>query len=286
MSALSQLIPWQPSVTVVVVTLFFAVLYFRGSSRHHLACWRRVMFWIGLVLLYGALHTRMDYYAEREFFMHRIQHVLLHHLGPFLIALSAPGPVLWAGLPDTWKKRWAEPWLASWPVRTFFSVIMNPLISATVFVLLIWMWLIPTIHFYAMLDVTLYRIMNWSVTIDGLFFWFLVLDQRRSPPARLKPAVRVILAASVIPPQMVSGAFVTLATSNLYPLYELCGRAFAGISSQEDQVYGGLILWISGTMMSVIGALLALYFWYNSEEGSEAKQASELAKKHPLDGAR
>ncbi|HAB04112.1 MAG TPA: cytochrome c oxidase assembly protein, partial [Alcanivorax sp.] len=43
---------------------------------------------------YAVIHTQFDYYARYMFFMHRIQHLVLHHLGAFLIALANPLPVL------------------------------------------------------------------------------------------------------------------------------------------------------------------------------------------------
>ena len=51
------------------------------------------------MLLYVSLHTQLDYYAEHQFFIHRLQHLVLHHLGPFLIVLSSPGTTLLAGMP-------------------------------------------------------------------------------------------------------------------------------------------------------------------------------------------
>ena len=262
-----MLVPWQPSPTVVITIVVCGWLFLRGRREERVPAWRQVVFWTGLVLLYASLHTRLDYYAEREFFIHRVQHVVLHHIGPFLIALAWPGRAMHAGVPESWRKRWVDPFLSSRPVRLFFDFLMNPVISGTLFVGLIGLWLIPPIHFYAMLDVRLYRLMNWTMALDGLVFWFLTLDPRPSPPARMRPGVRVLLLAAVIPPQVLAGAAVSLSTSNIYPLYELCGRALAGFTAIQDQTIGGLILWIPGAMMSILGAIFVLGTWYWNEEG-------------------
>ena len=42
-----------------------------------------------MLILYLSMHTRLDYYAERMFFIHRLQHLVLHHLGPLLIILMS-----------------------------------------------------------------------------------------------------------------------------------------------------------------------------------------------------
>ena len=62
-------------------------------------------FWAGMAIVYIALHTYFDYYAEHEFFMHRIQQVLLHHLAPLCLIAAYPGTVLRAGLPLGWRVR-------------------------------------------------------------------------------------------------------------------------------------------------------------------------------------
>lgn len=271
---LTWLVPWQPSPTVLLATLLAGWLYWRGCRATPVSVARQISFWTGLALLYAALHTRLDYYAEREFFMHRLQHAVLHHIGPFFVALAWPGPVLRAGIPSAWRERWTDPLQRSWPFRWSANFVMNPVVSGVLFVGLIWLWLIPDIHFYAMLDVRLYRLMNWGMAIDGLWFWLLTLDSRPSPPARLKASTRVLLLAAMVPPQMASGAFVTLATTNLYPLYELCGRAFSGITPLEDQTLGGLILWVPGTMMCILGALLELWFWFRNEEAAAPQPAA------------
>jgi putative membrane protein len=103
--------------------------------------------------------------------------------------------------------------------------------------------------------------MNFSMAIDGLLFWWLVLDHRPRPPARLSPGVRVLAALAVILPQILLGAYLSFTSTDLYPIYSLCGRAFAGIPAITDQHIGGLILWIPASMMSVIAALIAFTHW-------------------------
>src|SRR5690606_1020997 len=93
--------PWEFSPTLLAAFVLAAVLFVRG--RHHVPvrvnALRQVLFWTGLVLLYLSLHTRLDYYAERMFFVHRMQHLVLHHLGPILVMAAYPGSVMRAGLP-------------------------------------------------------------------------------------------------------------------------------------------------------------------------------------------
>jgi len=253
--------PWEPSPTVVIAVLLAAVLFARGARKARVSIARHVSFWFGLTALYVALHTRLDYFFEHEFFMHRLQHLVLHHLGPFFIALSYPGAALRAGIPFSWRQRWLKPALEKPSARMALRVLFNPIVAVTLFVGLIYFWLLSPIHFKAMLDWRLYRAMNWSMVIDGLMFWWLVLDSRPAPPARLAPGLRILVVIAAIPPQIMLGAYIFFTPHELYPIYSICGRAFTWISPMRDQQIGGLLLWIPGSMMSVIGALIAMRHW-------------------------
>lgn len=261
MSVLDWLVPWEPSWAVATAVAVTAALYLRGCRTVRVPWPRQFAFWLGLAVVYAGLHTRLDYYAEHEFFVHRLQHLGLHHLGPFLIALAYPGPALRAALPLRWRTRALRPLLRSAPVRLLLGVLLQPAVAAILFVGLIYLWLWPAVHFDAMLDARLYRVMNWSMTVDGLMFWWLVLDPRPRPPARLAPGVRVFVALAVMIPQILLGAYVTFTRRDLYPIYALCGRAFGGIDAATDQYLGGLILWIPSSMMSVVAALLGFHHW-------------------------
>lgn len=256
-------VPWEPSGVVVVVFAAAAWLYWRGARRSPVTApwYRQWLFWLGLLIVYTGLHTHLDYYAEHEFFIHRIQHMGLHHMGPFLIVLAYPGVTMRRGLPVHWRARWLKPALAWAPVRLLLDVLLNPFVAAFLFVGLIYFWLWPVVHFDAMLDWRLYRVMNFSMAADGVLFWWLILDHRPRPPARLSPGVRVFVALAVILPQILIGAYISFTKTDLYPIYSLCGRAFAGIPPIMDQHLGGLILWIPSSMMSVIAALIAFTYW-------------------------
>ncbi|MBB2929959.1 putative membrane protein [Paraburkholderia silvatlantica] len=261
MTLLYWLQPWEPSPTVMICTLLAAVLFVRGKRHAQVSLARQISFWFGLGALYVVLHTRLDYYFEHEFFMHRAQHLVLHHLGPFFVALAYPGAALRAGIPFGWRQRFVRPALAARPVRVALDIVMHPVVAVGLFVGLIYFWLFSPIHFIAMLDWRLYRVMNWSMVIDGLLFWWLVLDSRPAPPARLSPGKRVLVVIAAIPPQIVLGAFIFFTPRELYPVYSICGRAFTWLSPMRDQQIGGLLLWIPGSMMSVVGALVALRHW-------------------------
>ena len=169
MDSLEWLVPWEFSPTLVASFIVAIVLFVRGQRVHHVTLARQVYFWSGMVLLYLSMHTRLDYYAERMFFIHRAQHLVLHHLGPLLVMAAFPGQVMRAGLPMAWRLRLRD-FLRTGTGRATVAVLTNKIFVPALFVFLVLVWLLPSVQFYSMLDWRLYRLMNWSVVISGFMY--------------------------------------------------------------------------------------------------------------------
>jgi putative membrane protein len=253
-------VPWEFSWVFLATFLLACVLYWRGSRRLRVGFARQLAFWVGMAIIYLSLHTYLDYYAEHEFFMHRLQQLLLHHLAPLLIVTAYPVSVLRAGLPLRWRVHLLRPLQRSWPWRAVLGVLMNPTVATVLFIVFVLIWLIPDLQTLAMLDWRVYRFMNWTMLISGFAYWSLVLDHRPHPPGRMVAGMRVLSPAITMSPQILAGAIVTFSRTDLYPIFEICGRAFT-FNVLTGQMIGGLITWVPAAMIESIGGLLALRLW-------------------------
>jgi putative membrane protein len=268
--------PWWFSPTVLATTLAAGALYANGlrlttSAERADRFWRPLAFFTGLVLVYLMLQTRINYLAGHMFFMHRFQHIFLHHIGPFLLALAAPQAVLLRGMPRIARERLVLPVARNRVVRGIFRVIQNPVVGAILFVGLIYVWLLPPIFFDAMLSIKLYKLMNWSMAIDGALFWWLILNPRKSE--RSAYLLRMLVLWAITIPQIILGAYLALTSTDVYPVYKLCGRAFA-MNPLMDQHIGGLIIWIPGSMMSVVVILILFRRMVRAEDVREQQRVS------------
>jgi len=250
------LLPWEFSPTVLVTIALAATLYTIGSTRKVPSVSRshRVAFYLGLLLIYCALQTSWDYYASHMFFVHRTQHFVLHDVGPALLAASAPAAQLARGLPRRLGRRVTQMMDRLRPVA---RMIFDPWTATAVYIasLIVWIW--PPLHFDAMLSNWLYRAMNWSVVLGDLPFWWLVLDPRPYPLARVRHGYRILMLSIAMLPMMLAGAILGLSRHDLYPVYGICGR-FAPMAPLTDQQLGGLIIWIPGSIFLVTIAVLVL----------------------------
>jgi putative membrane protein len=257
---LKWIVPWEFSWIFLASFVLTCVLYLRGSRRLPVSSSRKLAFWTGMALIYVSLHTYLDFYAEHEFFMHRIQQLLLHHLAPLLIVTAFPGTVLRAGMPLAWRVRVLQPLRRSWPWRVVSGVLLNPTVATLLFIAFILIWLIPSMQTLAMLDWRIYRFMNWSMLVSGFAYWSLVLDHRPHPPGRMTAGLRVLSPAITMAPQILAGAVITFSKTDLYPIFEICGRAFT-FNVLTGQLIGGVIIWVPSALLESIGGLMALRQW-------------------------
>jgi putative membrane protein len=264
-------LPWEFSWGEYLATALTLGWFARGlkvlPKAEHPPLWRSICFVVGVASFWIVLQTRIDYYAQHMFFVHRAAHFVLHHSGAFLIALGMGGSVLWAGMPDFLK-----PVVTSRPVRRILAMLQHPVMAPFLFVGLLYFWLIPQIHTRVMLDANLYALMNWTMAVNGVMFWSLILDSRAKPPARLSHLMRAALILVIELPQMVLGAILSLSEHDIYPVYTICGRVL-DMTALNDQHYGGLIIWLPGTLTSFAAMIVVLVTMRLNEERAEREAA-------------
>ena len=260
-------LPYEFSPLVLLLCLGALAAYLRGLylARRKPGYGRIISFITGVLLIYLVMQTRFDYWSQHMFFIHRLQHLVLHHLGPFLIALSAPGAVLGAGMPKPLLRPLAAFWRRPMTQRCY-RLVQQPAIAGILFVGLIYFWLQPDIHFYAMLSHYLYALMNWSMALDGLLFWWMILHGWPGAwRSNRNYAWRILVLFLITLPQIFIGAYISLSGKSLYSIYAVCGRIWP-VSAAVDQQLGGLITWIPAAMMSLFGMLVVLYQLLQSEK--------------------
>ena len=262
-TVLEFLLPWDFSPLAFLAWSLSALLYARGlqltpvARRPHPA--RGAAYFAGGALMYFVLQTKYEYLSTHMFFLHILQQFSVHHLGPFLVALSWPRAVLTRAVPQMPGVRAALAAIGRQPLAcTLYASVQNRFVAPAIFVGLIVFWLLPEVHFDAMLSARLYWWMNWSMLIDGLLLWFLVLDPRsQRDGARLSYGTRMTIVLAMMLPEMLIGAYIALSGRDLYNVYEVCGRAWR-MSARADQVLGGLILWVPVATLDLLAFLVLL----------------------------
>jgi putative membrane protein len=249
--------PFVFNAPVFLGTWFVLLWYVRGLRRvpatNRPGKVRQAFFLLGVGLVYFVLQTRFEYLSQHMFCLNRVQAVTIGMVAPFCIAIAWMSEPLAAGAP-LWVLRACQ----SRAMRRIGMVLFHPIPAMAIFLITTDIWLIPAVHFDAMIDPTLYALMNLSCLGGGMLFWLVVLDPRPTPASRFSYLARAASGFLVMFPQIAVSAYIALTSADLYSFYTLCGRIFPSISPSYDQMLGGMIQWIPPGMMNTAALIISL----------------------------
>ena len=245
---------WHPEPTLIAGVVIALGLYAwrfhtltpaRRPSRIRVGC-----FVLGVAFVFIALGSPLDVGAERLFALHMLQHVVLYAWAAPLIWLGLPGPMF-------------EPVLQVPSLRSVLSVVLHPLVAASVFTVNMWFWHVPPIYETAVTQSAVHYTMHISFLATGLMFWWTLAGPRELLHA-LQPGWRLlyILLSSI--PMMILAFSLVGTPSVLYDYYATQPRTW-GISPLLDQQLGGIVMGSLGEIIEFI-PFSVIFFRLTSEE--------------------
>ncbi len=272
---------WHFTPDIVLLTLFVAALYLGGLWRlrgreNFPSAWRSAGFLGGVMLVFLALESPLDAISEHLFFVHQIQHFLLHSAGPMLVMLATPQGPLLAGSPAALRHYLIGPVMANGPVRAVFRAVSRPTAATLLFVGSLYFWQWPALHDLAVRDDAVHYAMHVTMLVGGLVFFWCVFDVRPAPlGARYGARVTMLWVAVV--GNILLGAVTTLKHDVLYTAYDAFGRLW-GFSALADEQLGGLIIWIPPSMMCLVALLVVIRKWSTHESRVAPRLARGLGQ--------
>jgi putative membrane protein len=222
-----------------------------GSGKRRL---RSVAFYAGLAVVVLAVDSPVEYFADRYFFMHMVQHLLLMFAAPTLIVAGAP----WQPLADAVPRR-AAALAAGWsrPLRAAGGWLLRPWVTVVAFNAVMLFWHIP-----AALDLAENNpavkiwLLHSSYLIVGILFWLLFIP---SPPLRMRmppEGQAIALVATNVIMWLLAMSMSFLTQTSWYPVFD----HIAGVTLPPfaDQQIGAGILWVCGDFWAIPALIVAI----------------------------
>jgi putative membrane protein len=250
---------WIASGLLCAVYLGATRLAGRRPSRRQAAWFATAL----LVLLFtgGGLQ---DLIGERIFAMRMLQHLLL--------ALVVP-PLLLLGLPD-WMLR---PVMLNRPIKPVAKLLTHPVVAFFLFSAVF-----VTAHFPPVLD-AMCRERNLDVLLHlgfiatGLLMWWPILSPLPELP-RLPYPMQILYIFLLMIPMTAVAAPITLAEGVIYPWYLTAPHGW-GLKPMDDQILGGLIMWI-GQGIYLIVVFSAVFVEWSRRDDNDNPSAPEPRRNH------
>ena len=273
------LLSWDLRLDVIVIPLVLGMLYTVGwwrlrkrtqRSRHlrrksggnELAArWRLVSYLGGLVIVAVALMSPIDVLGGQLFFMHMIQHLLLIMIAPPLLLIANPMPFILWGLPSNWRRKTGQ-WIATLlHGESSFRHGLKAITGAGV-IWLLWTisvigWHDPNMYNAALRSEFVHDLEHLTFFVASMLFWWHITGAGPRIHKQFGLIGRTALVLAAIPPNMALGVVLAFSGGVIYSYYEAVPRLW-GLDPVTDQQIGGVIMWIPGSMMYIIAALVLI----------------------------
>jgi putative membrane protein len=272
---------WRPEI---ILTLGLAAtlhlvgrwrLVQRGSSQLA-APWRTAAYLGGLVVLWIALMSPIDVLSSQFFTMHMIQHLLLVMIAPPLLLIADPMPIAMWGLPSGLRLevgRWLRP---DATFRRVVRTLTEPGLVWLYFVAALVGWHDPQAYSAALESELVHDLEHLTFYGTAMLFWWHVIGAAPHIHKRLSRGVRIGYVLSVVPASALTGIAIAFASEPIYAYYTTVPRLGA-MTVVQDQMLGGVIMWIPGSMMYIIAALILIAQIVRTEDGQGSLPRSERA---------
>jgi putative membrane protein len=268
---------WSAPIGVNVSLCLAALVYARGWLHLHKAFpnlipgWRLAAFLTGVFSLWIAIGSPLEAFDDVSLSVHMVQHLLLMALGPPLILLGVPALPLLHGLPRTIRApvgqflRWS-------PAQRLGRVLIDPAfcwIAATVALI---SWHIPAAFELALRSDSWHEVEHACFFATSLLFWWPVIQPFPSVAKWPGWSIPLYLFLGTLPGGAL-GAFLTFCDRVLYPSYASALMIF-DISPLEDQVFAGALMWVVGTFVYMVPAVILTVQFLS---GNTAPSPDEMA---------
>jgi putative membrane protein len=251
---------WSSPVWVHVSLLLTAVVYVNGWLRIRaffpelIPTWRLAAFLSGFFSLWIAIGSPLAAFDDVSLSVHMVQHLLLMAVAPPLILLGSPSLPLLRGLPQWILQGVVGPFLRCEPVRSLGHFLSHPAICLLVATVALIGWHAPAAFELALHSESWHEVEHLCFLATSFLFWWPIVQPFPSGATWPRWSIPLYLFLGTLPGGAL-GAFLTFCDRVLYPSYTTSPQFF-GVSPLEDQVIAGSLMWVFGTFVYAVPAVI------------------------------
>lgn len=257
--------PWEWRLEILIVLGVFATLYTVGWRRlrsvghgRGIATLPRLFsYWLGLVVLATSLMSPIDTLGGQLFFMHMIQHLLSMMIAVPLLLLANPFPFILWGLPTRARHVVGRQFTRDAAVRTTLRTLTRPAVAWMAFLTIYLGWHEPALYNLALRRDWVHDVQHVTFFLAAMLFWWHVIGAAPRIHGRFPVWARMGYLIGAIPPNMMISVAIAFSSTVIYTYYESVPRIW-GVTTLQDQMIAGVIMWIPGSMMFLLAALIVL----------------------------
>ena len=272
---------WALEPLVTLSLTLAAILYWEGVRgvrlRNPRSGWprsRTAYFVAGIAVLFLALESPIDGYADRLFSDHMVQHTLIMMIAAPLLLLGRPITLALAGSSGRVRRQVAA--VAHSRVAHFLG---SPLVGFGSLAVVLWVSHFSWLYNAALTNTVLHGLEHLAFLTAALLFWWPIVAKDPGS-ARLSHPARLLYLFLAMPVMSLLGFVVSSSNHVLYVHYIASSRAL-GVRAIADQRLGGAIMWESSMLIGTIALSAVLLDWMNRDEKEAQRADARRARRVP-----
>ncbi len=251
---------WTVPVWLTGSILITAAIYLRGwlavrkTRRKQFNGVRLVSFLSGLAVLWFAVGSPMDGFADALLSAHMVEHLLLMSVVPPLLLWGLPVVPLLRGLPGSLTRNIFGALIRNRIVRQFANWLVTPVVAWIAMNVTLLIWHIPRTYDFALAHENWHAVEHACFLFTSLLFWWCVI--RPWPAERIHRNWGILLylvTADLV--NTVLSALLAFCGRPVYTFYVTNPNLFQ-VSPADDQVLGAVIMWVFGSIVFLVPAML------------------------------
>ena len=247
--------PWLTlSIAVAALIYLRGWLKIRKTRPAQFTGLRLASFLSGLGVLWLAIGSPMDGFADALLSAHMVEHLLLMSAVPPLLLLGLPVVPLLRGLPKILLRLIAGPLLRLPILRRVEEWLVTPVVAWLAMNITFLAWHLPGPYSFALEHEAWHAVEHFCFLSTSILFWWPILRPWPSSEHGRNWGILIYLVSADVVNTLLS-AFLSFYGRPVYSYYVDHPNPFH-ISPLEDQVLGAVIMWVIGSLAFLLPAIL------------------------------
>jgi putative membrane protein len=261
---------WSPPIFLTGTLIILGLVYTRGwfavrkTRRVQFPIWRLGFFLLGLAMIWLAIGSPLDGFADVLLSAHMGEHLLLMSFAPPLLLLGWPLVPLLRGLPRGVTVQLLGPLIRMKALRDMGHFLIAPLVAWLAMNLVFLGWHVPVAYDFALEHEHWHEFEHLCFLGTSILFWWPVIRPwpRRESYSGWFLLLYLVMADVV---NTVLSGFLAFCDRPVYPYYLREPNPFH-ISPLSDQRAGAVVMWLIGSVIFLVPAVALTNRLLQSEE--------------------
>ncbi len=262
---------WTLPLWLTALTVLSGAIYVRGwlairkTRSEQFTEMRLASFLGGLTVLWLAIGSPMDGFADAMLSAHMVEHLLLMSVVPPMLLWGLPVVPMLRGLPRVVQRYVAGPIIRTHLMRRIGQWLVVPVVAWLAMNITFLAWHVPAAYDFALEHERWHDFEHICFLFTSLLFWWCIL--RPWPATKHSQGWGILLyliAADIV--NTILSAFLAFCGQPVYTYYLNNPNPFHA-APLDDQILGAVIMWVIGSLIFLVPAIVITLRLAGADEG-------------------